>query len=182
MSVEIWSGAPLHSKDPSPSGNMKAQVQDIFNKVVNPAKTHRPLQFHLLHDLESIWWVALWTTSKCVTTASVDQMDRRQLQELQDLANLMFPPGPDIGQLGFFMSEDHFLEVICILPEQRELLGYIGVLCKHLHHWFHNRQTSNKWHETLGEILKRCCLVVEQEGQVIPLHEAEECIRERNNI
>src|SRR5258708_2294343 len=165
MSVEIWSGVPLHSKDPSPSDNMEAQVQHLFNKVVNPGEP----QFHPLHDLESIWWVALWTTSKRVTTASVDQMDRRQLQKLQDLANLMFPPGLDIGRLGFFMSEQRFMGVIRILPEQRKLLGWIGVLRVHLHHWFHNRETNHKWHEKLGQSLEMCRREVEQEGQVIPL-------------
>src|SRR5260370_22652422 len=100
-------------------------------------------QFHGLHDLESIWWVAMWTLLKYTTEASLEEKGEEsvwsEIWQLQDFANRMFPCKLDDQRNNFFKYHQ-FMEKLrfrlrLTLGQRGMMLTSLAFLRKHLIQW-----------------------------------------------
>ena len=85
------------------------------------AKIHVPFSHNHLHDLESLWWVAVWVVFN--HSFSKGSGDRLTLQDANDqlyLAKKLFPPVVNSStRQNNFKIDGSFLEICEKLPENK---------------------------------------------------------------
>ena len=96
-----------------------------------------PFSHNHLHDLESLWWVAVWEVFNNCFSEGTTRRDRFTLQDVKDqlgLAEKLFPPVPNntARQNGFKITKS-FRKTCNQLPHDKKVACIsLNVLRKHL--------------------------------------------------
>ncbi|KAF9269201.1 hypothetical protein L218DRAFT_994112 [Marasmius fiardii PR-910] len=104
-SVEVEAGQYLYQPDSAPP----SQEGQLLS-VTELASHLQPLVFHhnLLHDLESIYWVSLWTMLWLVGDEDWDNGEAKKKRKL--LAQKVFSVGPPVSQGERWFERERFIQ------------------------------------------------------------------------
>ncbi|KAF8493938.1 hypothetical protein F5888DRAFT_1720628 [Russula emetica] len=110
---------------PGPSSTEVDKFVSVTGQRVGRARTQVPFSLNHLHDLESLWWVAVWVVFYNYFTPSGDRPDfiLRDAEDHLDLARTIFPPVfRDMGRQNRFQSFGLFLDLCDQLPPNKEAI------------------------------------------------------------
>jgi hypothetical protein len=98
MSIEVAAQKFLFfPSDPGPSSTEVDEFVSITEQDVGTARTKVPFYHNHLHDLESLWWVAVWVVFYNYFSEETPSRDRpsftlRDATDQLKLARILFPP------------------------------------------------------------------------------------------
>jgi hypothetical protein len=133
MSVEVAGQGFLFPPQPKQASNLEEDVRRRMNQKIISA----PFVHMHLHDLESLWWVAVWIVffNKFVVPPQSDAApDLEIIGRYLEGARTLFPVSHDISRQNGFSV--HFREIFSKLPEEpsdkEEICHYLDSLRQRL--------------------------------------------------
>ncbi|KAF8316227.1 uncharacterized protein EI90DRAFT_3293739 [Cantharellus anzutake] len=121
MACEILTEGPLHLK--SKMNRREGISREQAVKVFSSSPQSEPPPFHPLHDIESMWWVALWILISRVPEPTVQSALGEELQKrvdaTRDLFVELFPSQPSPKRNNFFRDDGSLVQRAntCINPK-----------------------------------------------------------------
>jgi hypothetical protein len=134
MSIEV--AAQLFLFYPSSQPTLSSDNDDFdFNELYGAeerdggmAQTAVPFIPNHLHDLESLWWVAVWVVFYYYFSEGTTPRDRRTLQDAEDqlnLAKILFPLGSDRASLRDGLQNEGWFKKTCArLPTNKKAASF----------------------------------------------------------
>ena len=131
MSIEVAAQQFLFKpSDPTAGSSNLHNFRSAKKRDKGMAKTKVPFSHNHLHDLESLWWVAVWMVFFHYFSEGTTPRDRLALQDAKDqlrLAEKLFPPVPaSTARRDSFQIPELFEETCKQLPHDKED-AYIGL-------------------------------------------------------
>jgi hypothetical protein len=129
MSIEVTAHRFLFKPSNRPAGSSgldEHRSAKIRRKEL--AKTKVPFSHNHLHDLESLWWVAVWVVfNHSFSKEDGDHLTLQDANDQLDLAEKLFPPVVDsISRQNNFQDAESFEETCKGLPDYKEE-AYFGL-------------------------------------------------------
>ena len=86
-----------------------ASFLDSYAAAAYNASHNSGIPFHALHDIESIWWIAVWTLIKRISESDHPTKTDVELAHQERLADIIFPSGePGDARHNIFIVQHDF--------------------------------------------------------------------------
>ena len=129
MSIEVAAQKFLFfPSDPGPSSTEVDEFVSVTEQDVKTARTKVPFSHNHLHDLESLWWVAVWVVFYNYFSEGMPSRDRPSftLQDAADqlkLARILFPPVLEsTARRDGFQTPESFQDTCDRLPRNKKAI------------------------------------------------------------
>ena len=132
MSIEVAVQSFLFK--PPPSSNATAVDQLRMAKKIGKARGLTEVLFshNHLHDLESLWWVAVWVVFYNHFSPSGDQFTLRDAEDQLKKARILFPPMECITRPNAFRDSQSFREACVLHPNKKRIYFGLNLLRERL--------------------------------------------------
>ena len=123
MAVEICTRLPLFPRNDTDITLTVEAIESNANARLMAPRT-QGIRFHALHDIESIWWIAVWTLIKRIPELDYPTKTDEGLSHQERLAHTVFPlSGPGNSRHRIFILENEFLAATKNLNEMASALA-----------------------------------------------------------
>src|SRR5258708_9905647 len=152
MAVEICKRSPLVG--PIPTDNFTMEAMDTDAAAAPEASQNSGIPFHALHDIESIWWIAVWTLIKRIPESDHPTKTDVELAHQERLADIVFPSGePGDARHNIFVVRHKFLASTTNLNSMTSALApYISGLRNYLYKQYVSKGQNEVAHDQFRDV------------------------------
>ncbi len=122
--------------------------------AASKASHNSGIPFHALHDIESIWWIAVWTLIKRIPESDHSTKTDVELAHQEHLADIVFPSGqPGDARHNIFVIEGKLLARTTNLNSMTSALApYISGLRDYLYTQYARKGENEVAHDQFRDV------------------------------